>query len=298
MACVALSTFRARRRNADERTDRWFVHLFDTSMRETCRYTGPTPYWDWTRDHADLFNSPVFDASPEHGLGGTGICQSSFSGEADCTVATGALASSLGNFELAWPVAHGLRRNLTLFTGWFPHEKPLNTTLTPGFIRDATEKTTGDFFAFQQELTESHNAVHNFVGADLAGVCPNSMPSDDCNGMTQAFTPNDPLFWLHHAQLDRLWDKVSLRTTFYRIISHLHDATLLTPMLQWQHHHPLNFAAFSGRFLDAQDPQGPHYDPEADVDHHMLFDIHSVPMTPAMLLDIEAWPLCYQYVDE
>jgi tyrosinase len=35
----------------------------------------------------------------------------------------------------------------------------------------------------------THNRAHNFVGGH----------------MSQAFSPNDPVFWLHHANVDRLW---------------------------------------------------------------------------------------------
>ena len=192
--------------DTDMRADRWFTYLFDTSLRHTCGYSGPTPYWDWTRDHADLFSSPVFEASPEYGLGGTGDCSSS--PEADCIVTTGAFAPSNGNFNLAWPIPHPLRRNLTLITGWFPHERPQNSTLSPDYVRNVTEQTTGDFFRFQYAMSLLHNHIHNFVGGDLAGDCPKELPEEDCQGIAINFTPNDPLFWLHHAQIDRLWSEV------------------------------------------------------------------------------------------
>lgn len=191
----------------DMSADRWFTYLFDTSLRQACGYTGPTPYWDWSRDHADLFGSPVFESSPEFGLGGTGDCNSTL--EADCIITTGAFSPSNGNFKLAWPVPHSLRRNFTLITGWFPHELPQNSTLSPDFVRNATETATGDFFRFQNAMALLHNHVHNFVGGDMAGDCPRAMTEEDCQGMAVSFTPNDPLFWLHHAQLDRLWSKVS-----------------------------------------------------------------------------------------
>ncbi|PWY94454.1 monooxygenase-like protein [Aspergillus sclerotioniger CBS 115572] len=250
---------------------RWFTYLFDTSLRHTCGYSGPTPYWDWSRDHADLFSSPVFEDSPEYGLGGTGDCDSS--PEADCTVTTGAFAPSAGNFELAWPIRHSLRRNLTLITGWYPHEQPQNRTLGPDFVRNLTEQTTGDFFRFQHAMELLHNHVHNFVGGDLAGDCPKVLPEEDCQGMAISFTPNDPLFWLHHAQLDRLWS-------------------------EWQRHHPSNFAAFSGVPLTPYNMTDPRYDLDAHADYQMPFDVLSVAMTPRMVFDTEGWPLCYQYIDE
>ncbi|KAJ4369101.1 hypothetical protein N0V83_006185 [Neocucurbitaria cava] len=247
------------------------LYLFDTSLRDTCGYNGPTPYWDWSRDHADLFASPVFGDSAEYGLGGTGDCDSS--PEADCTVTTGAFAPSTGNFELAWPIPHALRRNLTLITGWFDHELPQNRTLGPEFVRNSTEQTTGDFFRFQYAMTLMHNHVHNFVGGDLAGDCPAGLREEDCKGMAISFTPNDPLFWLHHVQLDRLWS-------------------------EWQRHHPFNFAAFSGMPLNPQNMTDPRYDLNAHADHHMSFDVQSVPVAPRSVFDTESWPLCYRYTDE
>jgi len=45
-----------------------------------------------------------------------------------------------------------------------------------------------------------HNAVHLFVGG-AAGP-----PDDNAGGtMTLNTSPNDPVFWLHHANIDRLW---------------------------------------------------------------------------------------------
>ena len=149
----------------------------------------------------------MFDNSPERGLGGTGDCDSS--PEADCAVTTGAFAPSAGNsFELAWPIPHALRRNLTLITGWYPHEKPQNSTLGPDSVRSSIEQSTGDFFRFQHAMELLHNHVHDFVGGDMAGDCPKVLPEEDCHGMAINFTPNDPLFWLHHARLDRLWSEV------------------------------------------------------------------------------------------
>ncbi len=48
-----------------------------------------------------------------------------------------------------------------------------------------------DSFQFFQKTLEGafHGSVHNAVGGDMAG------PS----------SPTDPLFWLHHANIDRIW---------------------------------------------------------------------------------------------
>jgi tyrosinase len=47
----------------------------------------------------------------------------------------------------------------------------------------------GKFKSFQLHLESLHNLVHQAVGGD----------------MRTAASPGDPIFWLHHANIDRLW---------------------------------------------------------------------------------------------
>jgi len=48
----------------------------------------------------------------------------------------------------------------------------------------------GDFFDFQDQLEGLHNDVHVWVGGHMGDI---------------AFASYDPLFWAHHAMIDRLW---------------------------------------------------------------------------------------------
>lgn len=62
-----------------------------------------------------------------------------------------------------------------------PHQS--DVTALNGFVT---------FTAFQSAIEGAvHSSVHNAVGGDMA----------------TAASPSDPLFWLHHANLDRLWAK-------------------------------------------------------------------------------------------
>jgi tyrosinase len=49
---------------------RYFLHVYETTLRTDCGYEGSLPYWDWTLDSDAVENSPVFD--PETGFGGDG----------------------------------------------------------------------------------------------------------------------------------------------------------------------------------------------------------------------------------
>ena len=60
----------------------------------------------------------------------------------------------------------------------------------------ANARTT--FTPFQSTLESMHNKVHVAVG----GIDPNTSGQ-----MSGANSPADPLFWLHHANIDRIWSK-------------------------------------------------------------------------------------------
>jgi tyrosinase len=63
---------------------------------------------------------------------------------------------------------------------WLPTRRVVNAVLAePGYT------------AFQSDLEAIHGGAHNAVGGDMA----------------TSRSPNDPLFWLHHANVDRLFAK-------------------------------------------------------------------------------------------
>jgi tyrosinase len=49
---------------------RYFLHVYERTLREKCNYTGGLVYWDWTLDSEAIEDSPVFD--PKTGFGGDG----------------------------------------------------------------------------------------------------------------------------------------------------------------------------------------------------------------------------------
>jgi hypothetical protein len=86
-------------------------------------------------------------------------------------------------------------------------------------MRDATMNTGGsfapsinidlsnamsfsNFFTFQNALNNPHSAVHIALGK-VQSVYPFTKLGDMNNQLTAS---NDPLFWIHHANVDRLWE--------------------------------------------------------------------------------------------
>lgn len=49
---------------------RYFIHIYELSLREQCNYQGHLTYWDWTLDWENVTLSPVWDINT--GFGGTG----------------------------------------------------------------------------------------------------------------------------------------------------------------------------------------------------------------------------------
>ncbi|RZU49139.1 tyrosinase [Krasilnikovia cinnamomea] len=141
------------------------------------------PYWDWTvdRDTTSSLWSADF-------LGGNGR-------DSDGQVTTGPFAFSAGNWviNVRTDSRNYLRR--ALGTG----QRPLPTA---DDVRSVLSQTTYDVSPWNSTSTSGfrnlvegwrgpnlHNRVHVWVGGD----------------MTSGTSPNDPVFWLHHCHIDKLW---------------------------------------------------------------------------------------------
>lgn len=78
--------------------------------------------------------------------------------------------------------------------GTLPGEAP-QPNRTEWFVDSGTfnafTQFTGDYYPFTRELEFGpHGVAHNWIGGDMVNV---------------QISPNDPVFWFHHAQVDRVW---------------------------------------------------------------------------------------------
>ncbi len=89
--------------------------------------------------------------------------------------------SWLRNFTPSVPMPDGSTVDVVRNVG-FPPPLPTNS-----FINSVMTETT--FTDFVTQMESAHNNVHGWVGGT----------------MNSAFSPADPIFWLHHANIDRLW---------------------------------------------------------------------------------------------
>jgi hypothetical protein len=179
------------------------------------------PYWDWTDPVATenvLFQGNFL--GPNGGVGGAG----------GGTVQSGYFAfNAPGVLPPWWPVglpgwrirsdlAEGLgttlRRNLGAFAN-LPDQSDIDTLLGKGAYEGAGE--------FRQTLEQSplHNFIHNWVGGHMGGGA----------------SPNDPIFYMHHCNVDRLWAMWQIDdhqgAAFYPAAGEPNGHNLNDPMWPW-----------------------------------------------------------------
>jgi len=166
---------------------REFLHRFESQLRKIDASV-TIPYWDWT-DHAG--SQALFT---DEFLGPSGT----WNGEG-FVVATGRFRSS------EFPIRRDLHyravprtnriENLGPALQRHLHQGPdgridFNSLAQPSHVAVATDQREYEEFRRTLESGERlHNAGHAFVGGSMAIMS----------------SPNDPIFWCHHANVDRIW---------------------------------------------------------------------------------------------
>ncbi|KAF8679763.1 Di-copper centre-containing protein [Rhizoctonia solani] len=180
---------------------RWFVNAHIQQLKAQCGYRGVMPYWDWSQDSLSLNTSGIFSTNSVTGLGGFGDPLN------DYQITTGGFS----NMTVAYPVKHRIRRQFTPFPylDWYWLQRPneaANATITKAYIDAAINGYVGDFVGFQNATEKAqafHPNIHMILGGDMAGTCPTAAGPSCTGGST--WTSNDPIFFLHHANIDRIW---------------------------------------------------------------------------------------------
>jgi hypothetical protein len=178
---------------------RVFVREFELALQAALPGAGVTlPYWDWVTDAPLGKNAPLWNTNPALGkvyVGGDGLVNS------------GPFASWVALIEN--PVTHafvprqppGLRRDLGAGSPILPTQATVDSALaiaeydhapyseaqqaTPSF----RNRLEGWLLQPGETGTQNHNLVHVWTGGD----------------MLPGTSPNDPVFFLHHCNIDRIW---------------------------------------------------------------------------------------------
>ena len=256
------------------------LHMFETDLRKTCGYTGGIPFWDWRID-ADkgvdkVLQSPVFDKILGFGGNGKYIADvSTFPAEwqAPMPIQGRQGGGCVTSGPFAWrPIPMG-PGNHTEFT---PHclrrdVSPLLITRATNSARVAWVLSADNYWDFEHRTegvtlgwddVATHGGGHLGVGGQI-GEMTNTYSS-----------PGDPLFWLHHAMIDNLWD-------------------------QWQR---VDFAA---RKLDINGPDTSFAYPwnlfgdvpyqNVTLEHEMPYPLMANTLKIGDVMDTQAGPFCYTY---
>lgn len=149
------------------------------------------PYWDWTYDNSQ--NSALWGADF---MGGNGR-------DSDGQVMTGPFAYRTGN----WPITYGVTKEKYLTRNMGRPDRPI-VLPTKAELSGALAMSVYDTAPWNSDVRTQgfrnriegwtvsdtrggylHNRVHQWVGGHMIG----------------GTSPNDPVFWMHHAFLDLIW---------------------------------------------------------------------------------------------
>lgn len=154
---------------------RQFVIEFENALRNHVSYI-TVPYWDWTVNRNPDEFPWTFDF-----MGGNGVGD-------DITVQSGPFRKG------KWTTVGSPTNQTALTRNWSSGELP-----TAADVADVLATTPYSYDpdlpppAGMRHIIEGgvHDSVHNWIGGN----------------MSQEDSPNDPIFFLHHCNIDRIWSR-------------------------------------------------------------------------------------------
>ncbi|KAJ4253856.1 hypothetical protein NW762_010251 [Fusarium torreyae] len=168
---------------------RYFTHVYEGALRE-CGYTGYATYWDWTKDVKKLAKSPIMSSKLGFGGDGSDTRKENINGDIRCVID--------GPFSKLRPSYYGVSARVREYIPHCLHRR-LADGETPDSINFAKlyngtnvalVQKKADFATYHDVLEQGpHQAIHSAIAGE----------------MNPATSPNDPIFFLHHTQVDRLW---------------------------------------------------------------------------------------------
>ncbi|KAF5534722.1 di-copper centre-containing protein, partial [Fusarium napiforme] len=151
---------------------RLLMHTHEHFLRTECGYTGYQPYWDEPLDAGNFTSSIVFD--PVHGFGGDGR-------ESDGCITDGPFANYTNALGPGYLITdHCIDRRIS-------NEESKGSSQSEV---DACNEYTDFEDAWPCIQDKPHTGGHAGVGLEMANPIS---------------SPGDPLFYLHHTWLDKVW---------------------------------------------------------------------------------------------
>ncbi|KAM0694986.1 hypothetical protein Q7P36_005342 [Cladosporium allicinum] len=193
-----------------------YIWEWENDLINTCGYTGNLPYWDWARDAFAPHESEVFNGD-EFSLGSDGVYvpnrEDTYLGLMDVTFppGTGGGCVHSGPFS-------GVD-----FSNLGPLDSPYNDNVENDYdlnprclVRDLNVYFSSRYLTYnnvtqlllgQTDIQYFQAEMQGFVGDNKLGVHGAGHWVGGGPSQMQDFhsSPNDPIFFLHHAMVDRTW---------------------------------------------------------------------------------------------
>lgn len=190
---------------------RGYISLFERSLATECGFKGTLPYWDWVKHSGDILASPLFDGS-EYSFSGQGLPvapddkPACGGGIFDCPPTPGGGCVTNGPFKnYTWGYQAIPDTSRTDPNPGLPADV---FTYTPRcFTRDISQyiASTYQTAAHVQALLSqpTMQQFHDYL--DMEGLHgAGHLLTGPLNGNLFS-SPHEPTFFLHHANIDRLW---------------------------------------------------------------------------------------------
>ncbi|MCJ1432649.1 hypothetical protein MMC27_002006 [Xylographa pallens] len=218
---------------------RYYIHAYEKAWKENCDYNGHLPYWDWSQDFQTFTAAPVWD--PRTGFGGDGdAAKPSTVVDGRCIV-DGPFAGTEALYYAENIQPHCLSR------GFEQDERlqELGELIRPAVLEELMRES-----AFETFAPELERRAYTFISRSIRGdfsrytgpydssvistredVAP-LQEDHDCGAI--GLVANgflfyaDPVFFLHHANLDRLWAKWQMLDPEYQMTAYRGKANSFT----------------------------------------------------------------------
>ncbi|KAL2160796.1 hypothetical protein VTH06DRAFT_993 [Thermothelomyces fergusii] len=234
---------------------RMMMYAHETALREECNYTGYQPYWYEQRDAGRFSRSELFD--PVYGFGGDGVGRDRCIADGPFANYTNALGPGYENTD------HCINRAINDWASQGSSQQYVDACLALETFEDAWPCIEG----------RPHSGGHGGVGGQMQ------------NGVS---SPGDPLFYLHHTWLDKVfWDWQA------------RDRPTRTTTIGGTNVAPDGLPGFPTRPSNIPKPTGADGDPGTITTlGHVLNMYGNMPnATVGDVLDIQGDFLCYEYVE-
>jgi len=175
---------------------RQYLRLFELALQKEVPNVS-LPYWDWSDDigAAQKLFTDNFLSSTTWGQAtavNNGLLRSRLPNSKKPTWWPTGMSGFAVDRNLQEGLGSSLQRGSTE-ANWPPSTAQMQQLATLDFPIRGSNALWAFWYILEQGAqgfnTRTHNAGHRFIGGHMGG----------------SFSPNDPIFWMHHANVDRTW---------------------------------------------------------------------------------------------